>query len=408
MLSLIKVLSDYTVMGLWSYLNFLYSLKNIFLVIDYEGYDRLSSLPDDLIHKILSFISIKHAIKMSVLSSRWRYIWTTLPYLNFSQQNLRTSYAPPKFVMDVLTHRNNLIGLSSITLSYGRFDWLSIEKNLSYALRYDVQQLKLKSLYGHDITGPDSLYKSQSLKHLTLYGIYWVPLLTPTSKWELLGLTTLHLMYVTLYNDNTDDKCIGLFSKCVNLKSLTLSHCTMRGSEGFRICHPRLSHLRIYDAKEKLFRGDQAVHISKDTLHSLENLDIGTLKADASKIFGLLQHLHGVKFLALNVELVEFLSASMELISSPPSPFTNLKSLEFYEVFKPLEKPLSTEIMKYFLDGSPSASFKLTTYEERLQRRRVRNHIDPPGTQTQHHIRIWSTKMKSSLKYLIEQVKAKF
>ncbi|KAM0059785.1 putative F-box domain-containing protein [Helianthus debilis subsp. tardiflorus] len=341
MLSLIKVLSDYTVMGLWSYLNFLYSLKNIFLVIDYEGYDRLSSLPDDLIHEILSFIGIKDAIMTSVLSSRWRYIWTTLPYLNFSQQNLRTSYAPSKFVMDVLTHRNNLVGLSSITLSYG----------------------------------PDSLCNSQSLKHLTLYGIYWVPLLTPISKWELLGLTTLHL----------------------------------RGSEGFRICHPRLSLLRIYDAKGKLFQGDQAVHISKDTLHSLENLDLGTLKADASKIFGLLQHLHGVKFLALNVDLVEFLSASMELISSPPSPFTNLKSLEFYEIFTPLEKPLSTEIMKYFLDGSPSASFTLTTYEEiGLQRRRVRNHIDPPGTHTQHHIRIWSTKMTSGLEYLIEQAKAKF
>ncbi|XP_022025300.1 putative F-box/FBD/LRR-repeat protein At4g13965 isoform X2 [Helianthus annuus] len=350
MLLLIKVLSDYTVMGLWSYLNFLYSLKNIFLVIDYEGYDRLSSLPDDLIHKILSFIGIKDAINTCVLSSRWRYIWTTLPYLNFSQKNLRTSYVPSKFVTDVLTHRNNLIGLSSITLSYGRLNWYHVEKTLSYALRYDVQKLKLKSLYGHDITGPVSLFNSQSLKHLTLYGGYLVPLLMPTSKWELLGLTTLRLMYVTLYNDNTDDKCIGLFSKCVNLKSLTLAHCTMKGLEGFRICHPRLSHLRIYDGKEKLFRGDQAVHISKDTLHSLENLDLGTLKADASKIFGLLQHLHGVKFLALNVELVE----------------------------------------------------------ERLQRRRDHNHIDPPGTQTQHHIRIWSTKMTSSLKYLIEQVKAKF
>ncbi|KAI3713664.1 hypothetical protein L1987_72247 [Smallanthus sonchifolius] len=36
-----------------------------------EG-DRLSSLPDDLIHKILSFIGIKHAVESSVLSSRWR------------------------------------------------------------------------------------------------------------------------------------------------------------------------------------------------------------------------------------------------------------------------------------------------------------------------------------------------
>ncbi|KAI3713663.1 hypothetical protein L1987_72246 [Smallanthus sonchifolius] len=48
-----------------------------------EG-DRLSSLPDDLIHKILSFNGIKHAIETTALSSRWRYIWTSMHCLNFS------------------------------------------------------------------------------------------------------------------------------------------------------------------------------------------------------------------------------------------------------------------------------------------------------------------------------------
>ncbi|KAI7756987.1 hypothetical protein M8C21_004422, partial [Ambrosia artemisiifolia] len=33
--------------------------------------DRLSSLPDDLIHKILSFVGIKKVVETSVLSSRW-------------------------------------------------------------------------------------------------------------------------------------------------------------------------------------------------------------------------------------------------------------------------------------------------------------------------------------------------
>ncbi|GJV34036.1 F-box domain containing protein [Tanacetum coccineum] len=51
-----------------------------------EG-DRLSSLPDDLIHKILSSISLKQAIETSTLSSRWRYIWTSMPYLDFSTES---------------------------------------------------------------------------------------------------------------------------------------------------------------------------------------------------------------------------------------------------------------------------------------------------------------------------------
>ena len=49
--------------------------------------DRLSNLPDELIHKILSFVGIKRAIGLSDISSRWRYIWTSMPYLDFSVEN---------------------------------------------------------------------------------------------------------------------------------------------------------------------------------------------------------------------------------------------------------------------------------------------------------------------------------
>jgi hypothetical protein len=51
---------------------------------------RLSSLPDDIIHKILSTVSMKDVVKTSVLSSRWRYIWTSMPYLNFSTKEFPT------------------------------------------------------------------------------------------------------------------------------------------------------------------------------------------------------------------------------------------------------------------------------------------------------------------------------
>lgn len=47
------------------------------------GEDRISSLPDDLIHHILSFSDAQLAVQTSVLSKRWKLIWTTLPILNF-------------------------------------------------------------------------------------------------------------------------------------------------------------------------------------------------------------------------------------------------------------------------------------------------------------------------------------
>ncbi|MFS8030177.1 putative F-box domain, leucine-rich repeat domain superfamily, F-box-like domain superfamily [Helianthus anomalus] len=71
-----------------------------------EG-DRLSNLPNDLIHKILSFIDVKYAIRTSALSSRWRYIWTSMPCLNFSSEGFHSLPEFSKFVTRVLSTRNN-------------------------------------------------------------------------------------------------------------------------------------------------------------------------------------------------------------------------------------------------------------------------------------------------------------
>ncbi|KAI3717386.1 hypothetical protein L1987_68970 [Smallanthus sonchifolius] len=58
------------------------------------------------------------------------------------------------------------------------------------------------------------------------------------------------------------------------------------------------------------------LHFSTDSLHSLEKLDLCILSPDdvevATRIFGLLQHLHRVKFLQLNLELVQDFSVPAE------------------------------------------------------------------------------------------------
>ncbi|KAI3713607.1 hypothetical protein L1987_72189 [Smallanthus sonchifolius] len=62
------------------------------------------------------------------------------------------------------------------------------------------------------------------------------------------------------------------------------------------------------DRKGEFFKDDYPFRFSTDTLHSLEKFDLSILcpdVTDASKMFGMLQHLYGVKFLTLNLELVE-------------------------------------------------------------------------------------------------------
>ncbi|KAJ3687145.1 hypothetical protein LUZ61_016309 [Rhynchospora tenuis] len=45
--------------------------------------DMISSLPDCLIHLIMSFLTAQEAVQTCVLSKRWKNLWTTLPFLDF-------------------------------------------------------------------------------------------------------------------------------------------------------------------------------------------------------------------------------------------------------------------------------------------------------------------------------------
>ncbi|KAL5720835.1 hypothetical protein ACHQM5_013466 [Ranunculus cassubicifolius] len=45
--------------------------------------DRISTLPDPIIHHVFSFLDMQLVVKTSTLSSRWKYLWTSSAYLNF-------------------------------------------------------------------------------------------------------------------------------------------------------------------------------------------------------------------------------------------------------------------------------------------------------------------------------------
>ncbi|CAA7017442.1 unnamed protein product [Microthlaspi erraticum] len=47
--------------------------------------DFISSMPDDILHHILSFTPIKLAIITSALSRRWRHVWCETPCLDFDR-----------------------------------------------------------------------------------------------------------------------------------------------------------------------------------------------------------------------------------------------------------------------------------------------------------------------------------
>ncbi|CAH9061256.1 unnamed protein product [Cuscuta epithymum] len=50
-----------------------------------EGIDIISSLPDEVLVHILSFLPTKHAVGTSILSHRWQYLFTGVTKLDFDE-----------------------------------------------------------------------------------------------------------------------------------------------------------------------------------------------------------------------------------------------------------------------------------------------------------------------------------
>ncbi|KAJ0666259.1 putative F-box domain, leucine-rich repeat domain superfamily, F-box-like domain superfamily [Helianthus annuus] len=348
-----------------------------------EG-DRLSSLPDDLIHKILSFVSIKQTVETSVLSSRWRFIWTSMPYLSFSSEYFCTLLKVSEFVKHVLLGRNNQTEVFSVELTFrGKITDAFVKRILDYAFSHNVQQLNITCLSAKMIDYTLSRFSSWYLKDFTLTGCTKkLSSITTPPTWELPSLLTLNLHCVTLH-----DKGADLFSHCANLKNLTLKNCTMidLDTSNFKICHPGLSSLTFENGygcggvnvvtpqlKNLSIKRWQGIHLisapNLSSLHYIENSCSLKISADflcLEKVDVCISYVSD-KANAHNVRL----SSYVELISHQPSPFTDLKSLKIYPTDVPLvvrtqqKLTMSPEVKNYFLGSSPGAIFTMVSREE--------------------------------------------
>lgn len=56
--------------------------------------DRLSALPDSLLHTIMSFLKARQAVQTCVLGTRWRHLWRSVPCLDVDQDEFRAVPKP--------------------------------------------------------------------------------------------------------------------------------------------------------------------------------------------------------------------------------------------------------------------------------------------------------------------------
>ncbi|GMP79310.1 hypothetical protein CsSME_00034909 [Camellia sinensis var. sinensis] len=124
-----------------------------------EEEDRISSLPDSILHEILSSMDdLAFEIQTCVLSKRWRYIWTSLPNLRFDfnpyPYHQLAEAKMPRFehlVNQVLSLRDNNSNVCTFFFSSSYLvDSCLFKKCISYAVRHNVQQLHLEAFaYTH-------------------------------------------------------------------------------------------------------------------------------------------------------------------------------------------------------------------------------------------------------------------
>ncbi|XP_026400059.1 F-box protein At4g09920-like [Papaver somniferum] len=231
--------------------------------------DRLSDLPDALIHKILSFIDMRSVIRNNILSKRWRYIWKYLPTLNFNsddiyQNSFRNLFIKEDEIIDfidqVLALREKYdIQRLDIVIEHieSKFEdrlylWILA------AVECHVQELSIEICDNQKVDIPDCLFTCSSLTKFELtvngrhnYGQIFLPDVTDLPRLKYLKLEGLGFKDEEL----TDE----FFLNCPNLESLTIVDTYIE----FDICCPNFEEfiLEFNDKRSPMTRQSRYGHL---------------------------------------------------------------------------------------------------------------------------------------------------
>ncbi|XP_052208632.1 F-box/LRR-repeat protein At3g59190-like isoform X2 [Diospyros lotus] len=214
--------------------------------------DKISNLPDCVLHHILSFLPTKDTVATSILSTRWKDLWTSVPNIDFDDSLLYSSEVNGgyplevncfmNFVERVLLLRNCSADVKKFRLSCRVcFDASRIHAWISAAIKHKVQELDLCLFVEKPFTLPHCVFYGESLTSLKIEMNCVLELSTCISFPK---LKTLYLALVTFPDDDSIQK---LLSSCQVLQELSILDCEWMNLKSIMVSIPTLKSLTIDD-----------------------------------------------------------------------------------------------------------------------------------------------------------------
>ncbi|CAN0879120.1 Putative F-box/LRR-repeat protein At3g28410 [Linum grandiflorum] len=220
--------------------------------------DRLSNIPEEVIHHILSFLNTNSAVQTSVLSRRWRHAWKHLSVLDFLHYRHRMPL--PRFnVHKVLSLRYRHLNLRKVVFHDDIVQFRTVPEGKSllfanvsrYALSHGVQHLEIVlNSDDYELTNPsvDSLgFNSDNSSRLKTLKLELFSFSNSFQRYgNFLALEILDLCFCTFFV-GPNEVLVDPFSSLPSLKHLELSNFKIgdNADARFRISGLELLSLRL-------------------------------------------------------------------------------------------------------------------------------------------------------------------
>ncbi|KAH7576819.1 hypothetical protein JRO89_XS01G0156800 [Xanthoceras sorbifolium] len=200
-----------------------------------NGIDRISELPDAILHHILFLLPIKYIAQTSVLSKRWRSLWSTFPDLDFNTINnhpidsisssttkfnkTSAKKSSPRFVsfkeLDLISQVLSLRDKKHSDIRILRFrahlSFSCLNGLIRRAIRQNVHELDIEVATDDYFNLPRCVITSESLRALKLKSRYPGFRLPPSSVVSG-GFRSLHALSLSLVISFSQPYLLDLFT----------------------------------------------------------------------------------------------------------------------------------------------------------------------------------------------------